>query len=152
MRLAMGVHCSELPELIWTNETCIQPKRAPGRNMPFGFHSHTSSSSQHAQQIPGAASGILQAGHSLGSIGAPAGNLNNVVPARTAGPDSIYLWYNVVELEHKPGRTAVRATICLCSTAHQSISCCILFQRRYEPVTAIREPKTQSTPRRAPPK
>jgi DDB1- and CUL4-associated factor 7 len=60
--------------------------------MPFGFHSHTSSSSQHAQQVPGgAASGILQAAHNLGSIGAPAGNLNNILPATTiAGTDRLY--------------------------------------------------------------
>jgi DDB1- and CUL4-associated factor 7 len=60
--------------------------------MPFGFHTHTSSSSsQHAQQVPGATSGILQAAHNLASIGAPAGNLNNIVPARTtAGTDRLY--------------------------------------------------------------
>ena len=59
--------------------------------MPFGLHSRTSSSSQHAQHAPGAASGILQAAHSLGSIGAPAGNLKNLVPARTeAGTDRLY--------------------------------------------------------------
>jgi DDB1- and CUL4-associated factor 7 len=52
-------------------------------NMPFGFHSHTSSSSQHGQQLPGALPGILQAAHNLGSIGAPAGNLNNVLSTRT---------------------------------------------------------------------
>jgi DDB1- and CUL4-associated factor 7 len=86
---------SELPELISANETtCILSKRAPCRNMPFGFHSHTSSSSsQHAQQVPGAAtaSGILQAAHNLGSIGAPAGSLNNIGSARTvAGTDRLY--------------------------------------------------------------
>lgn len=56
--------------------------------MPFGFHSHTSSSSQHEQQIPGAFPGILQAAQ--GSIGAPVGNLNNVLSARTtAGTDRL---------------------------------------------------------------
>jgi DDB1- and CUL4-associated factor 7 len=62
--------------------------------MPFNFHSHShtsSSSSQYAQQIPGAASGILQAAHSLGSFGAPAGNLSNVLtPRTTAGTDRLY--------------------------------------------------------------
>jgi WD repeat-containing protein 68 len=58
--------------------------------MPFSFHTHApSSSSQHAQ-IPGAASGILQAAHNLGSFGAPTGNLDNVARRTTAGTDRLY--------------------------------------------------------------
>jgi len=59
--------------------------------MPFHLHSH--SSSQHnAQQIPhGAASGILQAAQSLGSFGAPTGNLNNAISGKTtAGTDRLH--------------------------------------------------------------
>ncbi|KAH8816497.1 WD40-repeat-containing domain protein [Xylogone sp. PMI_703] len=58
--------------------------------MPFNLH-HSSSAAEHnAQMRPGAASGILQATQSLGSFGAPAGNLNNAVSSNkpaTAGTD-----------------------------------------------------------------
>ncbi|TVY68838.1 putative WD repeat-containing protein [Lachnellula suecica] len=72
--------------------------------MAFHHHStsnshsrHPSSSSQqhnNAQHMPlGAAAGILQAAQSLGSFGAPAGNLNSAVSGTsttTAGSDRLY--------------------------------------------------------------
>lgn len=61
--------------------------------MPFNHHSRSPSSSQqqNAQQPPSAISGILQATQSLGSVGAPTGNLNNAVSGRTpAGTDRLH--------------------------------------------------------------
>lgn len=65
--------------------------------MPFNLNHHphspsASSQQQHnAQQPPGAISGILQATQSLGSVGAPTGNLNNAISGRTpAGTDRLY--------------------------------------------------------------
>jgi WD repeat-containing protein 68 len=52
--------------------------------MPFHLHSSSSSSQNNAQQMPyGAGSGILQATQSLGSFGAPTGNLNNAISGKT---------------------------------------------------------------------
>lgn len=63
-------------------------------NMPFhGHHSSSSSSAQqNAQNMPpSAASGIFQAAQTLGSIGAPTGNLRTVTLGTTsAGTDSPY--------------------------------------------------------------
>ena len=60
--------------------------------MPFHLHSSSSSSQNNAQQMPhGAGSGILQAAQSLGSFGAPTGNLNNAISGKTtAGTDRIH--------------------------------------------------------------
>ena len=63
-----------------------------GVQMPFNIHSSSSSSQHNAQHMPlGAASGVLQAAQSLGSFGAPTGNLQNAISGRTtAGTDRLY--------------------------------------------------------------
>lgn len=60
--------------------------------MPFHLHSSSSSSQNNAQQIPhGAGSGILHVTQSLGSFGAPTGNLSNAIAGKTtAGTDSLH--------------------------------------------------------------
>ncbi|KAH8594735.1 WD40-repeat-containing domain protein [Bisporella sp. PMI_857] len=60
--------------------------------MPLNLHSSSSQQQHNAQQQSlGAVSGILQATQSLGSFGAPTGNLNNAISGRTpAGSDRLY--------------------------------------------------------------
>src|SRR5947207_15416754 len=62
--------------------------------MPFPGHHHSSSSSSQHNVVPsqaGAATGIFQAAQTLGSIGAPAGNLRVATSGTTsAGTDALY--------------------------------------------------------------
>lgn len=77
---------------------------------PNKMHSShpSSSSSQHNAQHFGAASGILQAAQHLGSIGAPAGNLNNAISRRTtnAAADRLYPSSGIMSNSTSGGQSA----------------------------------------------
>jgi WD repeat-containing protein 68 len=108
--------------------------------MPFHIRSSSSSSPHNAQQMPfGAASGILQAAQNLGSFGAPTGNLNSAVSARTAaGTDRLYATESMSGPTHGGGQSGPTSSYGLQQPTSSSSSAS----------AAMNQPQQFETPRR----